>query len=361
MSEREGSEVLPGAARYVQPKVTEARLQRVWARVDARLPHRGRTRRIWGWAGALALAACAMTAVLAVVRHWDPSPEASSLLAGAVLETKSDSLSLKLLDRSSLTLDQKSRVEVLSSNPKGVRLHLKRGRLECDVKPQKGATFVVVADGVEVRVVGTRFSVTAERGAESHRVQVDVQRGTVEVRTPSQSEVVRLTAGRSWSQVTKTGPVADVPPAEASAKQPPEPVPSATPLPSVDATPAGPRALLEEANQLRRAGKIRDAARRYETLLSRYGTDARAGLAAFELGRLRMDRFGDMKGAVSALEKAMTLAPGSGFREDALARVVTAHARSGNQTACQRAKQRYLKSYPRGVHRQAVLDQCSRR
>jgi hypothetical protein len=68
-----------------------------------------------------------------------------------------------------------------------------------------------------------------------------------------------------------------------------------------------------------------------------------------------------MKGAVSALEKAMTLAPGSGFREDALARVVTAHARSGNQAGCKRAKQRYLESYPRGVHRHAVLDQCGSR
>lgn len=362
MSEHEESRVLPDAARYVQPKLSEARLQRVWEHVDARLPGRTRARRWWTWAGAAAFAAVATLVIAVTLPHEESGPNAESLLAGAVLETASDSLSMGLLDGSSLTLAQSSRVLVASSGPKGVRLQLKRGRIECDVKPQKNGNFVVVADGVEVRVVGTRFSVSTERDRQSRKVEVAVQRGVVEVRTSSQpGEVVRLQAGRSWSQVTKMGPVepapkADPAPAASHAAVAPKtrPVNEAAAEPSV----RGPRELLEEANELRRAGNAHEAAKRYEMLLTKYGSDGRAGLAAFELGRLRMDRFGDMKGAISALERAMTLAPGSGFREDALARVVTAYARSGNQAGCKRAKDRYLKSYPRGVHREAVLDQC---
>ena len=361
MSEHDSDNVLPDVARYVQPKVTEARLARVWAGVDARLPGRQRARRVWGWVGAGALAVAAATAVfVAAGPGLQGSPDAESLLAGAVLETASDSLSMGLVDGSSLTLAQSSRVEVMSSSERGVRLRLKRGRIACDVKHRDGANFVVVADGVEVRVVGTKFSVSAERDEQSRRVVVEVERGEVEVMSATEpGGVVRLKAGRSWSQVTKTGPAKQAVPA-ASASAEPAPVAPKAKAPSepADAAPPGPRELLEEANELRREGNAREAAKRYEMLLNQYGSDGRAGLAAFELGRLRMDRFGDMKGAISALEKAMALAPGSGFREDALARVVTAHARSGNLTECKRARERYLKSYPRGVHREAVLEQC---
>jgi len=360
LSEHDRDNVLPDVARYVQPKVTEARLARVWAGVDARLPGRRSSRRVWGWVAGGMLAAAAATGVFfAVGPSFQSSPEAESLLAGAVLETASDSLSMGLFDGSSLTLAQSSRVEVQSSSARGVRLRLKRGRIECDVKHRDDQNFVVVADGVEVRVVGTKFSVSAERDDVSRRVVVEVQRGEVEIVSSTEpGEVVRLKAGHSWSQLTKTGPAQSAAPPPAKAvESAPAPPKTKTPSEPVD-TPPGARELLEEANELRRAGNAREAAKRYETLLNNYGSDGRAGLAAFELGRLRMDRFGDMKGAIYALERAMALAPGSGFREDALARVVTAHARSGNLTECKRARERYLKSYPRGVHREAVLEQC---
>ncbi len=361
MSDREGTKRMATPARYVQPNLTEARLQRVWLGVADRLPGRQRGRRVWRWAGALSLAAACVAALWFISPRFDGERDADSLLAGAVLETASDSLTMGLIDGSSLKLDHASRVEVAKSGPGGVRLKLKRGRIDCDVKPRKGSPFVVVADGVEVRVVGTRFSVATQRDAESHRVEVHVQRGVVEVRARgSSAEVVRLPAGRSWSQVIRTGPAERVKQDERAAE--PAAPPASAEVPKVREStekPAeGPRELLEEANQLRREGRVRQAAERYEMLLNKYGSDPRAGLAAFELGRLRMDRFGDTKGAIAALEKAMALAPGSGFREDALARVVTAQARSGNRAGCIRARERYLKSYPKGVHRQAVLDQC---
>src|SRR6186713_2121280 len=99
LSEHDSDNVLPDVARYVQPKVTEARLARVWAGVDARLPGRQRSRRVWGWVGAGVLAAAAATGVFFLVGPgYQSTPDAESLLAGAVLETASDSLSMGLFD-----------------------------------------------------------------------------------------------------------------------------------------------------------------------------------------------------------------------------------------------------------------------
>jgi TolA-binding protein len=121
------------------------------------------------------------------------------------------------------------------------------------------------------------------------------------------------------------------------------------------------RELFEQATGLWREGRAQEAAQAYQTLLSTYPRDARAGLAAFELGRLRMDRLGDLPGALRALERAVTLAPSAGFREDALARVVRASAAVGNSSRCASAREQYLRDYPQGVHRLSVANSCAGR
>ena len=64
---------------------------------------------------------------------------------------------------------------------------------------------MVAAGGVEVHVVGTRFSVATQQAAGGARVEVSVERGAVEVRGPGASgAAVRVEAGHSWSQVTTT-------------------------------------------------------------------------------------------------------------------------------------------------------------
>jgi transmembrane sensor len=95
--------------------------------------------------------------------------------------------------------------------------------------------------------------------------------------------------------------------------------------------------------------------------LKKFPSDGRAGLAAFELGRLRMDRLGDWPGAVQAFERAVQLAPGSGFREDAMARLVTAYAATGRSSDCVRSRDAYLAAFPAGVHRDAVAKGCTER
>ena len=363
MSDHSGADRLPSAARYVPVDASDARLARVWGAVSERLEQRVKPARRWVWvtAGAVALAAAGAGAFVLVSSERGPSP-----WEGAAFETEHAPLTVALADGSTMRLDSSSRVEVAGSAERGVHLSLKRGRIECKVTHRRAPSFVVTADGVEVRVVGTRFSVESVREGDASRVEVRVDEGAVEVRSSGRpGEVQRVEAGRTWSQVTRTDPVAKAP-----AEPEPEPAPVAPSAevappsaPAPDEPSAKPatetaRTLLEEANEYRRAGRVADAARAYETLLARHPKDGRAGLAAFELGRLRMDRLGDFAGAIQALERAMTLAPGSGFREDAMARLVTAYARSGNAARCSRARDAYLKRYPEGVHRNTVAKQC---
>jgi hypothetical protein len=163
----------------------------------------------------------------------------------------------------------------------------------------------------------------------------------------------------------------DVPPAPTA--RVPAPVPSAVPeessapvpstVPTTERTAAaaptapGPRELLETANAARLAGHPRDAAQAFDALRSRYRGDPRAGLAAFELGRLRLDSLGDPAGAVEAFADAMALSPGAGFREDAEARRVEALDRM-HDGRCRAARQTYLARYPSGLHAAAVGARC---
>lgn len=357
-------------SRYVQPEVDEARIERVWAGVERRLEQRpARGRRWLALGGALAVAAAGGF-------FWlDAAPPAGfgaaaerAVLEGARLETKSDELAVTLADGSSVKLGAESEVQVQGSRASAVSLALSRGEVSCDVTHRDDRRFTVVAGDVEVRVIGTRFRVKRTTGA-SGRVEVSVTRGVVEVRSARQPGLVaRVAAGQNWIEDAAEAP----PPAG------PAPTPKATEAvegadvaprgaepprheaPPASASPVGPsaRELFERAGESRRAGDAAAAARAYEELLRTHARDPRASLAAFELGRLRMDRLGDPAGAASALERAVAMQVGPTFREDALARLVSVYAAQGNFAACRRARERYLSSYPSGVHAVSVTTRC---
>lgn len=374
------------ASRHIAVDLSEARVARLWSGVAERLesPRGGRR---WLWAAALA---SALGVVVVVVHSQTSDPKRpASAWQGTRLETSSDALAVTLVDGSKLKLDPQSRVEMGEEAPAAVRLTLKRGRIDCDVTHREGRSFTVLSGGVEVRVVGTRFSVATEQDESSVRVEVRVERGAVEVRSPgSPEEVTLVEAGRSWSRVTKTSalPKPSAPggdraqlaePAIFPGVSPPNSAGSASPSASASSVTNGDtaaaraanpspssgresdaRELLEQASSLWREGRVREAAQAYQSLLTTYPRDPRAGLAAFELGRLRMDRLADLAGAVRALERAVALAPGSSFREDALARLVTAYAGVHNQAGCQRARDQYLREFPAGVRRRTVTAAC---
>jgi transmembrane sensor len=350
-------------AHHVRVDLSEDRVDRVWDRVSARL---GGPRPRWGWLWPSVAAAVAATAAItiAVVRAGSVAGRAPVVAAatsaweGARLETAADAVSVTLVDGSNLKVEPRSRVELRDRTPSSLKLVLGRGRIACDVTHREGRSFVVAAGGVEVRVVGTRFTVANEDAEGGTRVEVRVERGAVEVHgVGPEAEVVRVAAGHSWSQLTKTEALGEpeaAPEAEADETRPAAPAPKTHAAaraahPATDA-----RALFEQARDQWRAGNMEEAARTYQALLAAHPGDPRAGLAAFELGRLRMDRLNDMPGAVQALEQAVALAPGAELREDALARLVAAAAAAHDHPRCARARTRYLTEYPAGVHHRTV-------
>lgn len=347
-------------SKYVKVDVTPARVARVWAGVSERLDGAPRGRRRWLYRS-MAVAALAGVAGVVTVRAVGEH-HAHSAWSAAALETASDTMAVALDDGSRLELAAQTKVRVTGNEPLSMALELEHGRVDCDITPRPGRHFSVSAAGVEVRVKGTRFGVELAPGRE--RVDVDVTRGLVEVSWANGTQHRDLAAGERWSIDLKRPSAANEEPApESAAAAAPSaaetgaPPPAHASAPHAPATP-GARELLDLGNAARRAGDAAGAARAYEQLLDAHPSDPRAGLAAFELGRLRMDRLGDAGGAISALQKAVTLAPAAGFREDAMARLVEAYAAAGAPERCRSARDAYLKSYPSGVHATAVARQC---
>jgi transmembrane sensor len=378
-------------SRYVQVDISTPRVARVWQAIVPRI-ERGRSpsRR---WLAPLLLAGALGAAGVVTAISLDRTPDAASVWENAALETKGDSLSVRLEDSSRIELAAESRVELSESAPDAVRLRLRRGSVRCDVTHREGRRFSVEALGIEVRVIGTLFSVAI--GAGERQVEVAVERGSVEVRSLDDAGAYRrISAGERWSVALpelSAAPSAEAAPsveaapsAEAAPSVAPETTASGTELRPVkprdeprgdsvgpatgdEADSAGhaqtatARELLDLANLARRSGDLAAAVRAYELLLSKHPTDARVGLAAFELGRLRLERLGNPAGAVSALERAIARAPSPGLREDAMARLVQAHAALGDGARCRRTRDKYLAEYPGGVHVNAVKSRCGER
>lgn len=353
-------------SKHVVVDVSPARVARVWAGVESRLDAAPRKGRRWVVRSLVAVGAAGVLALgVAGVQHYrGGGAETASAWQGAALETAGDATAVNLDDGSRLEVAAHTRVKVTENSPSAVALGLERGRVDCDITPRPRRQFTVVAAGVTVRVTGTRFSVEL---SSQRRVEVEVTRGSVEVSWPGATAPKRLAAGERWS-VNLDQPVADNAAPKASEAPEPPSAPAAVDAPRPSASPAvrepavaGPRELFDLGNAARRAGDAAGAARAYELLLEHHPRDARAGLAAFELGRLRMDRLGDVHGAIQALQRAVALAPGAGFREDAMARLVDAYASAGAMERCRSAQSAYLESYPTGVRASSIARRCGPR
>lgn len=349
--------------RYVQPDVSEARVERLWSSVELRLQARAPRSLRWPWLAGAVVATAACGLLFVHFQRPEPQPRSATVTA-AKLETAGEGLSVSLVDGSALQLGAHTRIALARNQASAVALRLDSGEVKCDVEHRPERPFTVVAGDVEVRVVGTQFSVKSTPEAEGPRVEVSVLRGVVEIRSGREpGSASRVAAGQSWMQLPRARRAEPAPVARALVEPQSKPEASSSAAPPAAALPAGPsaRELFEKAGERRRAGDAAAAARAYEELLKLHPGDARASLSAFELGRLRMDRLGDPAGASAALERAVALNVGPSFREDALARLVSVYAAQGNFAACGRARDRYLQSYPKGVHGAAVASRCGTR
>jgi hypothetical protein len=333
----------PDLARFVKPNLTEARIAWLWGRVDARSrPSRIRRRLL----PAFAVVACCAGLLAAMARGR--SKQLPNSMEGAVVESGA----ITLADGSRVVLADGGRVRILTVREGTVELALEVGAIDLAVMHSR-RLLVVHTPRYDIVDLGTRFRVMLDAQGGTH---VDVSEGTVEVRCRDGSERTRLLgAGESWSNAqSSVAPSAMATSTEAAPRPLSEP-PAAAPI--VREVSPGPKELLETAESARLAGQLRSAAEAFDTLRHHFRADSRAALAAFELGRLRLDSLDDAPGAVDALNDAIRLSPRGPLREDAEARRVEALA-AERSPDCSAARDAFLARYPHSAHASGVAGRC---
>jgi transmembrane sensor len=373
----------------LSPPLDEDRLAREYEVVRARTLRGARAPARWAlshshWAGAgvAAATAAALCAWLVLVRPLRPFPFRSPKLADNAVLVGGGSeqpVRVALPEGSRVELASNTRAKLTSAQPKAVRIDVETGSIDIEASHVEGRTFVVGAGAYEVRVTGTHFRVDRVPG---ERVSVHVDEGVVEVSSPG-GTARRLGAGEEWSAPDSPAPASlasEGVPSEGRSSEPVGPPPSvphasapppAAPvaLPAVAPPPPAPpkdvrretaSELFDQAQRARTEGRAVDAADAFDRVRRTYRKDAHAPLAAFELGRLRLDALEDPAGAAEALNDAIVLGPSSPLREDAEARRVEALSRAGDRAGCTAARDAYLARWPSGTYRRAVELYCSK-
>lgn len=334
----------PDLARFVKPNLTEARIAWLWGRVDTRTrPSRWPMRFVPAVA---AIACCA--GLLAVLLHGRSKPFPNSV-EGAVVESGA----VTLTDGSRVVLAEGGRMRIVTLREDTVELALEIGAMDLAIMHSR-RLLVVHTPRYDIVDLGTQFRVMLDSQGWTH---VDVSEGSVEVRCRDGSERPRiLGAGESWSNVQPSVAPSTIVGVKEPAPRPVTETPA--PAPNVREVGPGPKELLETAERARLAGQLRSAAEAFDALRHHFRTDSRAALAAFELGRLRLDSLDDAPGAVDALSDAIKLSPTGPLREDAEARRVEALA-AERSTDCSAARDAFLARYPHSAHASGVAGRCA--
>lgn len=336
-------------ASYFRAKADDARVARVWGALDERFERAARRRPLRRWL--LASAACAAAALYLA---WPFEARRAQHGMSQVIE---------LADGSRVEHAAQDRIEIAAVTPERVELRMTRGRAQFRVAKNPKRAFLTRAGGHTIRVIGTEYAIDVDASS----VRVEVSRGEVEVRRDASADVWRVRAGEVWSSSRS------LPTAKNAAPEEPPPAPAAAQLPNADtATPDDPAAkpstastkpgaassaaaLFQRAQEARVAGERDETARLLSEFVRRYPDDPRAGLAAFELGRLRLDA-GDVKGAIEALNHAERA--GAALGEQVQARRVQALEQLGDAAGCRAARATFLERFPDGTFAEIVRHRC---
>jgi transmembrane sensor len=379
---------------YLDDRVDEAVVCRMALAIDGRLDRRRRRR----FLPLVLVGAAAATAVLVAVtsahfrRDGGPLLLADGREIGA-MDATGAGREISLADGSRIWLAPGAGIEPLQSTGVSFSAVVTRGRADFDVRPGGPRHWTVECGLATVEVVGTAFGCEREHG----RLRVIVRHGAVLVRgerVPNRAR--RLAAG----ETLEISDLAEAPAAgEAAPTAPVQPPEKTGPsdAPSPQAGPASPRRepvkgagtavwrvlarhgrhdeafaslgsdglrreserlgvhdLLALADVARLSGHPAEAVRPLERILVEFATDSQAPLAAFALGRVELDSLGHARAATSAFRKALALGIPRGLREDVLARLVEACARSGDASAARQAAEVYRTEFPDGRHAHAI-------
>lgn len=245
---------------------------------------------------------------------------------------------LSLSDGSVAHLEPGAEVRSLEQSPRVVRLLQPRGVVRYEVKPDATRPFTIEARGVEVRVIGTVFTVAVEPDG----VRVTVERGRVAVK--SGARAVELAPGESL----RLSPNELDQGLQAAATLPSSRPEASAPAP-VTGVVESPAALRDAADEARARGDLPAAERLLSRLLAEHSTSPLATSAAFSLGRIQSAR-GNFAAAARSFETLRRRAPGGPLAEDALAEAANAWALAGQSAQARSLSAEYLGRYPGGPH-----------
>ncbi len=239
---------------------------------------------------------------------------------------------------------------------------LQSGRVR--VKVAKASKRKFRAGVVEIEASGARFLM--ER---TDAVWVRVEEGEAIVRWPGGEAVLRE-GGEGWYPPAAEEPVDSE---TVAAPSPASPVKRVKPSAWRRLAEAGdfsaaydelhkshapvrdePAELLLSADVARLSHHPGDAVAPLQQVLKRHGSDPRAPLAAFTLGRVLLDELGRPGEAAAAFAKARAIAPQGPLADDALAREVEARSRAGDTAKARALAEDYLRRLPNGPRARLV-------
>jgi TolA-binding protein len=175
--------------------------------------------------------------------------------------------------------------------------------------------------------------------------------------------IVRRGAAPQGLQVATSRPVATPakPPLEAAASVA-APVPTQEPVSANDVIESPrelPKPALSEAssaaelfsraNQARRDGKVKEAARLYRSLQERFAGSSEELVSRVTLGRLLLDRLGDSRGALVQFNSYLASPGGGALREEAMVGRALALGRIGRTTEERAAWRALLDTWPKST------------
>jgi TolA-binding protein len=259
---------------------------------------------------------------------------------------------LRLADGSLARQTDGAHVELQAADDARTEVLQTQGTVSYEVVRNPTRRFVVRVRDVNVSVLGTVFRVQVQ----PQSVAVHVERGQVEV--AQQERRVRLNAGEGITLETsdaipeKTAQNAP-PTTAASAAETPASPPSDSPSAARSSRVESPVLLLDRADRARARGDLDQASTALHELLQQYPNDSRVALAEFMLGSVESAR-GSHGEAARAFQACVARGAGGALGEDALAAWAKAQGLSGDKGGAASTAQRYLTTYPSGVHRRAM-------
>ncbi len=315
-----------------------------------------------------------------------------ALSAGAFIEAEGQvALPVRFSDGSRITLSPRARARLVELDGDGAHLLLEGGHAQVAVVPRAHTRFRISAGPFLVRVTGTRFGVAWD--AERDRFELDLQKGSVEVagcvigqgyamrsgqRVTASCKRKQFDVGEAGTGAgTRTGAVTGTgtgtgigtgPGAGTGAGAAPGAGPESAvevrdvrrvrravrPAPVVSFEDACARADAEELTELadsaRRSGDFEREGHALRMLRRRFAGTERGALAAFALGRLEFDVYGEHRKAASWFATYVREQPAGALVREARGRLVEAKAVLGETVAAQRLAVAYLRDYPQGPH-----------